>query len=197
MSKSKRKRIAKKHQRQRRRRQGTTRSSLVEGPTTTTEDDDDNWGSKADCLNPDDEDLFPIDYTEPEMVDGFEGGTATRDQKAAKSDDAEVPEHLWERNLFESNPKWGNNKERFRSACGLLKKAMLRFWKSLNRRSLTNWIEERHPDINKNGPTPYELVRRMPDRGRGHVRWRRCNWDKANAVGRGSVFTGETTLRHA
>ena len=190
------KRIAKKNRKQRR-LQASRISSLLEGPTTTTEDcQDDGPSERASCLHPDAEELFPIEDRKTEMGETEDEASTARNQKAAKSDNAEVPTCLWERNLFESNPKWSNDKDRFRSACCLLKGAMMRFWKSLVRRSLTNWIEERHPRVNKDSPPPHVLIRLMPDQGRGLVRWRRCNWDKKDGDRLSSEFTGEATRRH-
>jgi hypothetical protein len=54
------------------------------------------------------------------------------EQKAVKSDNAEVPKHLWEKHLFEGSgwaEVWMNNQERFTKACKLLKSRMLRWWK--------------------------------------------------------------------
>ena len=195
LSKSMKKRICKKKSKQRR-AQALSLSSLVEGPITTTEDFGPKIDSRVSSFGLNVVDLFPVEEIESDKTEISEGSTASRNQKAAKSDDAEVPKHLWEKYLFDSNPKWNNDKERFRSACCLLKDAMLRFWKSLVRKSLTNWIDERHPKIQNESPSPSTLIRLMPDRGRGKVRWRRYNREKNAAGLLTSEFTGEATRRY-
>ena len=87
----------------------------------------------------------------------FEVSTATRDatqaireQKVVKSDDAEVPEHLWEDHLFEKSgwaEKWSNHRESFQKACSILKARMLCWWKRTVTRSLNNWVDCRYPHV--------------------------------------------------
>ena len=103
------------------------------------------------------------EYTEgvrlrkPDLKAEFKASTATldtakaiREQKAVKSDDAEVPEYLWEEHLFEGTgwaKVWFDDQEKFGRACKLLKSRMLRWWKRTVTRSLNVWIDERYPHI--------------------------------------------------
>ena len=176
--------------------QASSISSLVEGPTTTTKDVCSTMNRRVPPPQLNVVDLFPVEEMETDTAEIFEGSAASRNQKAAKSNDAEVPKYLWEKYLFESNRKWNNDKDRFRLACCLLKVSTLRFWKSLVRKSLTNWIEERHPKISKESSSHSTLIRLMPDRGRGKVRWRRYDWEKNGAGLLSSEFTGEATRRY-
>jgi hypothetical protein len=70
---------------------------------------------------------------------------------------------------------------------------MLSFWKVLVRRSLTNWIATRHPNIKT--PSVQVLVCKMPKQGRGHIRWRRYDWAQESNKLRSLKFTGEVTWR--
>jgi hypothetical protein len=45
--------------------------------------------------------------------------------------------------------EWRNNQERFRKACSILKSRMVRWWKRAVTRSLSNWIDSRHPHIRR------------------------------------------------
>jgi hypothetical protein len=79
-----------------------------------------------------------------------EAAAAIREQKAVKSDDAEVPEHLWEEHLFGSSgwaDAWLEDRDRFTRACKLLKSGMLRWWKRTVCRSLNTWIDCQYPHI--------------------------------------------------
>jgi hypothetical protein len=75
---------------------------------------------------------------------------AIREQKAVKSDNAEVPKHLWEEHLFDGSgwaEVWTNDQERFTKACKLLKSRMLRCWKRTVTQSLNVWINGQCPPI--------------------------------------------------
>lgn len=81
----------------------------------------------------------------------FKGSIATadaaraiREQKAVKSDDAAVPEHLWKDHLFAKagwEKKWSGNRGEFEKACILLKSRMLLWWRRMVTRSLNNWLK--------------------------------------------------------
>jgi hypothetical protein len=68
--------------------------------------------------------------------------------------------------------------------------------KRLVRRSLTDWIGIRHPNVEKSEFRASAWVRFMPDRGRGYVRWRQYDWDQESNMSRKSKFTGLKTRRY-
>jgi hypothetical protein len=120
---------------------------------------------------------------------------AIREQKAVKADDAEAPLHLWEEKLFAVNPSWRLQPERFETACKVLRRGMLGYWKTLVRKSLTNWIDTRHPTLKGVEPPSKTLVRIMPPQGQGRVRWRQYTWNDDGTHQRNPKFTGEVTSR--
>jgi hypothetical protein len=70
--------------------------------------------------------------------------------------------------------------------------SMLGYWKRLVCRSLTNWINTRHPRLGKSLPSVNTLVREMSHQGRGYVRWRRYGWKQGQPLLK-TAFTGEKT----
>jgi hypothetical protein len=116
---------------------------------------------------------------------------AIREQKAVKSDDTEIPLHLWEERLFVTTPKWAKQRNRFRTACQVLKNGMLRFWKNL-----AHWLDEKYPEVLLEAPSASELVRQMPPHGRGYVRWRCFDLKSETDKNRSPLLTGEVTQRY-
>ena len=80
----------------------------------------------------------------------LDAAKSLREQKAVKSDDAEVPEKLWEDHLFDNSSwadVWLENKEKFKKACKLLKQSMLRWWKRTVTASLNVWVDCQYPHL--------------------------------------------------
>jgi hypothetical protein len=97
----------------------------------------------------------------------IDAAKAIREQKAVKSDDADVPEHLWEEHLFQGSgwaEVWINDQERFTKACKLLKSRMLRWWKKTVTRSLNVWIDGQYPHIQEDFCELGSVVTRKGDR---------------------------------
>jgi hypothetical protein len=159
------------------------RSCLIESPVTISDDNSDATGAHDDAeeLFPNEDSGFvPLEHPSkkstheststnqpnkpgiPRPLD--DSATDMQEQKAVKADNAAVPIHLWEKNLFDASPKWAAQKGRFRAACKVLRGGMLAYWKVLVQRSLTNWLALRHPELQSNGSTTkrHLLVQTMP-----------------------------------
>jgi hypothetical protein len=73
------------------------------------------------------------------------------EQKVVKSDNAEVPDYLWEDHLVDDNVcNWSPpNQVGLLGAMKLLRERMLRWWKKPVTTSYLHWLKEEHPRLRK------------------------------------------------
>jgi hypothetical protein len=111
----------------------------------------------------------------------------SRNTKAAKNDDAEVPEYLWNEAIVSD----GNVQKLF--ALTHLRTFALRWWKRHTTRDFLNWLSSRHPNIHSNDDE-YQK-----DKSAGQDCIRRCaesTWWEWNAGSRPLFWRWPEDYRH-
>lgn len=139
-------------------------------------------------------DVSPSTSKSKVLIAASDAAKAVREQKAAKSDDAAVPEHSWEERLFDKSgwaEKWKDDQEGFQNSCRFLKSKMICWWKRTVTRSLGNWIDCQHPHMREKFDASKPLVKLESP----HVRKQfvdskpvlmlendKCSWSKGGRV---------------
>jgi hypothetical protein len=92
-----------------------------------------------------------------------------RERKATKSDNAEVPEYLWEEHLLADSPTpWVvAERTKLRKAIRMLRTCMLRWWKNKVITAFISWVAYRYPELKQIG----DVFPAKVQRAKARYRW--------------------------